>query len=179
MSSNGVATALATKVDKNAEITGATKTKITYDVKGLVTGGDDATTADIADSTNKRYVTDAQQTVIVNTSGINTGNETTASIQSKRPLKTIEGQSLEGVGNIALGLFYRGHYTAVATAQTVFTVTIGATMANTNYRVPQPGAQNALSSGWCYITNKTLTTFDVVTMSGITGTFSIDWVVFP
>lgn len=44
----------------NGAITGATKTKITYDTKGLVTAGADATTADIADSLDKRYVTDAQ-----------------------------------------------------------------------------------------------------------------------
>jgi len=68
-------TALDAKVDENAAITGATKTKITYDTKGLVTSGADATTADIADSTNKRYVTDAQLTVIGNTSGINTGDQ--------------------------------------------------------------------------------------------------------
>jgi hypothetical protein len=43
---------------KNTAITGATKTKITYDAKGLVTSGADATTADISDSTDKRYVTD-------------------------------------------------------------------------------------------------------------------------
>lgn len=40
-------TALDGKVDKNASITGATKTKITYDSKGLVTAGDDAAIADI------------------------------------------------------------------------------------------------------------------------------------
>lgn len=62
-------------VSKNSAITGATKTKITYDAKGLVTAGADATTADIADSTNKRYVTDAQLTVIGNTSGTNTGDQ--------------------------------------------------------------------------------------------------------
>lgn len=33
------------------------------------------TTGDIADSTNKRYVTDAQQTVLGNTSGTNTGDQ--------------------------------------------------------------------------------------------------------
>ncbi|MEY4307828.1 MAG: hypothetical protein RL422_31 [Bacteroidota bacterium] len=60
----------------NSTITGATKTKITYDVKGLVTSGTDATTADIAESTNKRYVTDAQSGVLSNTSGINTGDQT-------------------------------------------------------------------------------------------------------
>jgi len=66
-------------VSKNSAITGATKTKITYDAKGLVTGGADATTSDIADSTNKRYVTDAQLTVISNTSGTNTGDNATNS----------------------------------------------------------------------------------------------------
>ena len=40
-------TALDAKVVKNANITGATKTKITYDAKGLVTGGADAAIADI------------------------------------------------------------------------------------------------------------------------------------
>lgn len=71
------------KLDANTPITGATKTKITYDADGLVTAGADATTADIADSTNKRYVTDAQLTVIGNTSGTNTGDETQATIKTK------------------------------------------------------------------------------------------------
>ena len=61
-------------VASNAAITGATKTKVTYDAKGLVTAGADATTADIAASTNKNYVTDAQLTVIGNTSGTNSGD---------------------------------------------------------------------------------------------------------
>ena len=67
-----------TPVVANSAITGATKTKITYDAKGLVTAGADATTADIAASTNKNYVTDAQATVIGNTSGTNSGNQTLA-----------------------------------------------------------------------------------------------------
>jgi hypothetical protein len=65
---------------KNAPITGTTATKITYDAKGLVTAGAAATTADIVDSTNRRYVTDAQQTVIGNTSGTNSGNETASTL---------------------------------------------------------------------------------------------------
>jgi hypothetical protein len=77
--SSATQTALDLKVDENALITGATKTKITYDAKGLVTAGADATTADITDSTNKRYVTDAQATVIGNTSGTNTGDNATNS----------------------------------------------------------------------------------------------------
>jgi len=81
--STATQTALNDKVTKNTAITGATKTKITYDAKGLVTAGVDATTADIADSLNKRYVTDAQFTVIGNTSNTNTGDETNATIKTK------------------------------------------------------------------------------------------------
>jgi hypothetical protein len=115
---NGVTSSIQTqldaKVDENAAITGATKTKITYDAKGLVTAGADATTADIADSTDKRYVTDAQLTVIGNTSGTNTGDNATNSqysglaaskqdtLVSGTNIKTLEGQSLLGSGNIDL-----------------------------------------------------------------------------
>ena len=100
--SNATQTALDNKVNKNPEIVSSTKTKITYDSKGLVIDGDDATTIDINDSIDRRYVTDVQLNTIQNTSGINTGDETTLSIQTKRPLKTIKGESLEGVGNINL-----------------------------------------------------------------------------
>lgn len=68
------------KLDKNTAITWATKTKITYDADWLVTWWTDATTADIADSTNRRYVTDAQLIVVGNTSNTNTGDETTTTI---------------------------------------------------------------------------------------------------
>jgi hypothetical protein len=107
-------TALDGKVDENSSITGATKTKITYDAKGLVTAGADATTADIADSTNRRYVTDAQSTVIGNTSGTNTGDNATNSqysglatskqdtLVSGTNIKTINSTSLLGSGNVAV-----------------------------------------------------------------------------
>jgi len=106
---------LLTKVTGNASITGATKTKITYDSKGLVTSGVDATTADIADSLNKRYVTDAQQTIIGNTSGTNTGDNATNSqysglaaskqdtLVSGTNIKTINSTTLLGSGNITTG----------------------------------------------------------------------------
>jgi hypothetical protein len=108
-------TALDGKVDENSAITGATKTKITYDAKGLVTAGADATTADIADSTNKRYVTDAQLVVIGNTSGTNTGDNATNSqysglatskqdtLVSGTNIKTINSNTLLGSGDITTG----------------------------------------------------------------------------
>jgi len=107
-------TALDGKVDENTAITGATKTKVTYDQKGLVTAGADATTADIADSTNKRYVTDAQLVVVGNTSGTNTGDNATNSqysglatskqdtLVSGTNIKTINSTSLLGSGNVAV-----------------------------------------------------------------------------
>jgi len=70
-------TALDWKIDENAAITWATKTKITYDAKGLVTAWADATTADITDSLNKRYVTDADLIDIWNLSWTNTWDQTT------------------------------------------------------------------------------------------------------
>lgn len=80
---HSVTAAQAGAVAANTAITGATKTKITYDAKGLVTAGDDATTADIADSSDRRYCTDAQKTIIGNTSGTNTGDETQSTIKTK------------------------------------------------------------------------------------------------
>jgi len=70
------------KLTPNAPITAATKTKITYDANGFVTAGADATTADIADSTNKRYQTDNQQLF----------NDATSSIQTQ--LNNINAQSV-------------------------------------------------------------------------------------
>ena len=63
---------------------------------GNVPNLDTSTTANITDSTNKRFVSDADLVDLSNLSNTNTGDETTATIQAKRPLKTIEGQSLEG-----------------------------------------------------------------------------------
>ena len=112
--SSATQTALDAKVTGNAAITGATKTKITYDAKGLVTAGADATTADIADSTNKRYVTDANLTVIQNTSGTNTGDNAVNSLYSGLAtskqdtlvsgtnIKTVNSTSLLGSGNISV-----------------------------------------------------------------------------
>ena len=60
-SRNSVYDALLLKMDYNAPITGATHTKITYDLNGLITGGVDATTLDFTDSATKRFVTDTEK----------------------------------------------------------------------------------------------------------------------
>jgi hypothetical protein len=49
---------------------------------------------------NTNAFNDIAKQNLANQSGINTGDETTATIQSKRPLKTVNGETLEGTGNI-------------------------------------------------------------------------------
>lgn len=85
----------SSKVNKNSAITGATKTKITYDSKGLVTSGADATTADIASSTDKRYLTDAQLVVVGNTSGTNTGDQDLSSYATKTGTETLTNKRID------------------------------------------------------------------------------------
>lgn len=77
-SSSKIISELSSKVDENISIIGATKTKVTYDSKGLIIAGTDATTADIADSTDKRYLTDVNLVVINNTSNTNTGDQSSS-----------------------------------------------------------------------------------------------------
>lgn len=90
-------------VAPNAAITGATNTKITYDAKGLVTSGTAATTADIADSTDRRYVTDAQSTIIGNTSGTNTGDQLTFKTIAVATQSDIVADSTTDTLNLAAG----------------------------------------------------------------------------
>lgn len=125
----------------NGAITGATNTKITYDAKGLVTSGAAATTADIADSTDKRYCTDAQKTIIGNTSGSNSGDNATNSqysglaaskqdtLVSTTNIKTINGASVLGSGDLVVsGSTPSGQATvnfgAISKEDTITTVTV-------------------------------------------------------
>ena len=93
-------TAGSSYIVPNSSITAATKTKITYDTKGLITAGSDATTADITPSTDRNYVTDVQSGVISNTSGVNTGDETTSSIKSKLGITTLSGSNTGDQTNV-------------------------------------------------------------------------------
>lgn len=51
------------------------------------------TTTDINESTDKRYCTDTQKTIISNTSGINTGDETANTIKTKLGITTLSGSN--------------------------------------------------------------------------------------
>lgn len=71
-----------------------------------------------------------------------------------------------------------GSVSTTGTATTTFTVTIGATQANSTYKVTATPS-NVLSAAVFYINNKTTTTFDVVYLAGLTGAVAFDWILTP
>lgn len=86
---NATQIALDTKVDENAAITPATKTKITYDSKGLVTAGTDLTETDIPTLSQSKITsltTDLASKQATLVSGTN--------------IKTVDGSSILGSGDL-------------------------------------------------------------------------------
>jgi hypothetical protein len=78
----------------NVAINGITNNQLlSYESSTSLWKNKSVTTADIADSTNKRYVTDANLTTIGNQSGTNTGDETDATIKSKLGITTLSGSN--------------------------------------------------------------------------------------
>lgn len=75
-------------------------------------------------------------------------------------------------------VFPHGSFSATGVATTTFTVTIGATMANTSYFATITPT-NALSAAVWYINNKTTTTFDVHYLAGLTGAVAFDFSTNP
>lgn len=73
---------------------------------------------------------------------------------------------------------YNGSFSGVGTATTTFTVTIGHTMSNTTYKtIITP--TDLLGAAVFYVNNKTTTTFNVVYLTGLTGTLTFDYIVLP
>ncbi len=146
----------------NIAIVGATKTKVTYDADGLITAGADATTADIAPSTNRNYLTDAQAVVIGNTSGTNTGDQT--NISGNAATVTTNANltgPITSVGNATSIAAQTGTGTTfvVDTSPTLVTPTLGVATATTVNKVaitapataatitPTEGTTTTLSGG--------------------------------
>lgn len=97
--STAQAAAINAKLSKNTAIVSASKTKITFDANGLVTAGADATTADIADSLDRRYVTDAEKVKINNAStggGVTLGETATTAYQGDRGKTAFDHSQITG-----------------------------------------------------------------------------------
>jgi hypothetical protein len=102
-------TALDGKVDENASITGDTKTKITYDAKGLVTAGADLLASDIPSGIDASKIS----TGVISNAEFDYLNGLTDNIQTqftgKQPIlvsgsniKTVNSNSLLGSGDVAV-----------------------------------------------------------------------------
>jgi hypothetical protein len=107
--STATQTALDLKVDENAAITGATKTKITYDAKGLVTAGADLAAGDLPTGIDAAKIS----TGLISNAEFDYLNGLTDNIQtqftgkqdtlvSATNIKTINSTSVLGSGNIAV-----------------------------------------------------------------------------
>lgn len=81
--STATQTALDGKVDENSAITGATKTKITYDSKGLVTAGADATQDDIVDGATYKQYSATEKTKLAGIATGATANDTDANLKNR------------------------------------------------------------------------------------------------
>lgn len=98
LSATAIKTAYESNPNTNA-FTNALKSKLDSFTAIFTTGLKDAyDTAATWVSANSAAIAE----LLSNTSGSNTGDETTGTIQNKRPLKTVNGQSLEGAGNLAV-----------------------------------------------------------------------------
>lgn len=96
--------------------------------------------------------------------------------QQSASVWVIKNISYVGLGRT--GIPIAGSFSTTGSATTTFTVTTGVTEPNTSYKV-NVTPTSILSSALFYVNNKTATTFDVVYLSGLTGTVSFDWVLTP
>lgn len=91
--------------------------------------------------------------------------------------KTIQFPDANGTVALTSDTPIAGSFSGVGTATTTFTVTIGATQANTTYKV-NVTPTSLVAAAVFYVTNKTTSSFDVVYLAGLTGAVSFDWSLF-
>jgi hypothetical protein len=114
---------------------------------------------DAGDETNATYYSDLVHTT-------SAGAVITSSIIGDAVLRIINGKTYDNVTS--------GSFSQVGTATTTFTVDLGRTVSNPSYQVTVEPT-SLLSSASFYVSNKTTSSFDVVYLSGLTGTVTFDW----
>jgi hypothetical protein len=90
-----------------------------------------------------------------------------------------DGNGLQLVGYIEKSsLGGSGSFSEVGTSTTNFTVTLPTTQPSNTYKV-RVTPTNLLTAVLFYVANKTTTTFDVIFVTGLTGTVAFDWSIIP
>ncbi len=150
----------------------------THTVTGLSASAttDTTTTANITDSTNKRFITDAQQTVVGNTSGINTGDQTTVSGNAGTATKwatarNLAGNSVDGSANVA----FSNAFIVQGTADSGLSAAqfMGALGTGLVKNATTTGVQSIATAGTDYVAPGTATNFTAQQYFGATAlTFS-------
>lgn len=118
MTQASITSALNNKVDANAAITGATHTKITYDNKGLVTGGSDITLSDVTDITATAAEVNVLDGITASTTELNYTDGVTSSIQTQIDSKPANTNRVNGAAlSNSASVFYGTSDTAAATTE--------------------------------------------------------------
>jgi hypothetical protein len=102
-------------VVKNNAITGATKTKVTYDAKGLVTSGADATQDDIGDGTTNKQYSNTEKTKLSGiAAGATVGADWSTNVSNK---PTIPAAQVNSDWNSSTGLSQISNKPSIPAAQ--------------------------------------------------------------
>lgn len=163
-------------------------------VANVTISGGAVTSVLIADGGINYTPGDVLTIVVVDASGNPVGSGATVTVASITSYTGIVGYALQTdgldqydqdysstfTGNSKVNKTYvdnrviSGSVSATGSATTTFTVTLGAAQPNNTYKV-QVTPTSSIAVGGFYITNKTLTTFQIVYPSGITGLATWDY----